>query len=514
MCILAYVFQSLIEMRSPDSEFCSFLSECPRVLPRLNGCDLPYKAAIHVDVWYFCLISFIIKRFISFRNDRKHNLKPSNFSPANIFFANKTSKIRQLISTILLFIVLCKFLMIAIINPSISHPGPRNISVFYQNVQGFIPIRNLGEVNPDLNRNKILELNTHINTHKPDVVLLNETWLVKSIHSREVIENNVYNVFRCDRSQLSHPSDPSDPEKFKKSGGGVLIAVRSDMEASSKRISLANGAEIIAIEVNVNGVKHIFCTCYRVDTLRAVNHDSIKTSIARFFKSKKPKRIFIIGDFNLNTVKWPLDDHTSVHRPTDNLFIDTFNDFGLSQCINCPTHIKGKTLDLLLSNHIPLITNLNVLEHNSVVKSDHFPIIFQIKSKVKHKKVSKRKILNFKRADWDALNQELCRVNWDAILDRTEPEVAWNRFKSQLFSLTNKHIPTISIKSEFQPPWFDSESYQACLAKNNARKKFKRTKAELDELNFKHLRREFKKLSSQKMRDNMYNSDDPALITK
>ena len=126
----------------------------------------------------------------------------------------------------------------------------------------------------------------------------------------------------------------------------------------------------------------------------------------------------------------------------------------------------------------------------------------------------KRKIYNFKRANWDVLNKDLCRVNWNAILDRTEPELAWARFKSILFSLVNKHIPTISTKSEFQPPWFDSESYQACLAKEKARKKFKRTNNELDELNFKHLRREFKRISSQKMRDNMYNTDDPALITK
>ena len=105
-------------------------------------------------------------------------------------------------------------------------------------------------------------------------------------------------------------------------------------------------------------------------------------------------------------------------------------------------------------------------------------------------------------------------MNWNAVLDGTEPELAWNIFKSKLFSFVNKHIPIISTKSEFQPPWFDSESYQACVAKEKARKKFKRTKSDLDGLNFKHLRREFKKISSQKMRDNMYNTDDPALITK
>ena len=119
-----------------------------------------------------------------------------------------------------------------------------------------------------------------------------------------------------------------------------------------------------------------------------------------------------------------------------------------------------------------------------------------------------------KCADWDALNNDLCSTDWNAILDRTEPELAWSKFKSKLFYHVNNHIPTIKTKSEFQAPWFDSDAKRACDAKEKARKKFKRTKSMLDELNFRNARREFKNTLCQKMRDNMYNTDDPALITK
>ena len=67
-------------------------------------------------------------------------------------------------------------------------------------------------------------------------------------------------VFRSDSSQLTHPSDPSDPKKFRKYGGGVLIAVRSDIDASVKRISMRKGAEIVSVELTVGQEKLILCT--------------------------------------------------------------------------------------------------------------------------------------------------------------------------------------------------------------------------------------------------------------
>ena len=66
--------------------------------------------------------------------------------------------------------------------------------------------------------------------------------------------------FRSDRSQITHPSDPSNPNKFRKHGGGVLIAVRSDMEATVKRLSMRKGAEIISVELQVGHEKFVFCT--------------------------------------------------------------------------------------------------------------------------------------------------------------------------------------------------------------------------------------------------------------
>ena len=63
-----------------------------------------------------------------------------------------------------------------------------------------------------------------------------------------------------------------------------------------------------------------------------------------------------------------------------------------------------------------------------------------------------------------------------------------------------RHIPTITLKSESQPIWYDSECHRKCKEKERYHKKYKRTGSLHDGLKFTTARKEFKKLVSQKMR--------------
>ena len=115
------------------------------------------------------------------------------------------------------------FLMIAIINTSLLNPGPQNLKVFFQNVQGFVPFSSLKNTNPVLDQAKLFELKTYMHNEKPDLVILNETWLKKSILNGELFTDNMYDTYRNDRSSLSHPLDSNNPNKFKKNGGVSLL---------------------------------------------------------------------------------------------------------------------------------------------------------------------------------------------------------------------------------------------------------------------------------------------------
>ncbi|MCP4459695.1 MAG: hypothetical protein GY816_16965, partial [Cytophagales bacterium] len=349
-----------------------------------------------------------------------------------------------------------------------------------------------------------------MNHSKIDIGILNETWLKKSVLDSEFLHPNRFKIFRADRSKKTHPPDPSNPNRFRSNGGGVLIAVRTDLNLSSKQIQLGGGAEILAVEFTTNtGVKFIICTCYRVGTLGMANHDKITSILKNLLHRRKLSKIFIVGDFNLNGVSW---DRLTCSSPIEQSFVDSFVDLGLAQCVSNPTHCKGKILDILLTNTVASITDLKVLERDSVCKSDHFPITFKIKAKVCKKKPVKRLCYNFKTADWDRLNHELCHTNWDAMLNCREPEVGWRKFKDNLFEVTNKHVKKTFVKTDSQDPWFDSECFDAWRTKMRLHKV--KDKSDLDNLRFTLARKSFNNLVDQKKRDTLNEDDDGALITK
>ena len=303
-----------------------------------------------------------------------------------------------------------------------------------------------------------------------------------------------------------------NPLKFRKNGGGVLIAINSSLQLSSKEISLKCKAEMLAVELMLNdNSKIVISTCYRVGTLGIPNFHEITRTLDILLRKKRLKKFFLIGDFNLRHANW---ETFSSSNSTEQTFINEFVRLGLIQCIFSPTHIKGNILDILLSNSDNFISDITILSNNESCKSDHYAITFKVKIKVVRKKHIKTKSFNFKRANWDGLNEDLNNVDWLLTLDCLEPDIAWSKFKEILNHFQELHIPKVTIKLKSQPPWFDTECYVKCREKERLHKKFKNTKSINDELKFVTCRREFKSLVRSKMRDNLYCSRDSNIITK
>ena len=122
-------------------------------------------------------------------------------------------------------------------------------------------------------------------------------------------------------------------------------------------------------------------------TLGHEHYDNIETYLHQIYKRRSAHRFILLGDLNLNKTSWDsVDSSCSVEQ----LFLDLFNDLGLTELVTELTHQHGNILDIVLTNHSNSITNLNVTDSLAVCKSDHRPITFEIKNKISRIKPCKR----------------------------------------------------------------------------------------------------------------------------
>ena len=280
----------------------------------------PHNIVISINPYYFVnssrnamnMLIFIIMLFVT-----KYNYRiPSTHVRVNLvrnlinikkIFKNSTFLCNP-IRRFSIWICSINLILIIITTPSIVNPGPTgSLSVLYQNVQGFINLNDLNKTHPPLNMTKLLEFQSFVYSAKPDIIILNETWLCKSILDSEIFPNNSYKVFRRDRTLLTHPLDPTKPKKYKTRGGGVLIAVKSDLDVTSVDMKSTSKAEVLSVFFKTKIAKK-FCisTLYRTGILGEENFKEVEKHLNLIANDKTVQKHFLIGDINLNKVSWPL----------------------------------------------------------------------------------------------------------------------------------------------------------------------------------------------------------------
>ena len=202
-----------------------------------------------------------------------------NRKAIRLFIESTLVSIKRFIKvSLLIYVTTINITLIVISNCSLLNPGPCGngnhntthdksniLTVFYQNVHGFITYSSLGSLSPDLNITKVLEFQAYVAGHKPDIILLNETWLKPTIHDSEIFPNNDYKIFRLDRRPETHPPDPDNHTKFRRNGGGILIAVNNCLDMKPKLLKSSSKAEILTVILHLKNNKKIgITTCYRV----------------------------------------------------------------------------------------------------------------------------------------------------------------------------------------------------------------------------------------------------------
>ena len=238
----------------------------------------------------------------------------------------------------------------------------KHLSIFHLNIQSIFPKIDLIRCEADAY----------------DILVFSESWLKPEITDEQIYIENFKPPFRNDRTG--------------RIGGGVAIFVR-DTITCKRRLDLEiRGLETVWIEILMNSNKVLLGGFYRPPNSGTDSFDLITESIDNAYNSNIID-VIILGDFNYNMVS------------DSNKMSDLIRQYNLKQLIKEPTHFtehSSSIIDLILvRNNNNVLTSAVIDPFIPDQTRYHCPIIVLLKFLRPKVIAFKRRVWNYKRADFD-----------------------------------------------------------------------------------------------------------------
>lgn len=307
---------------------------------------------------------------------------------------------------------------------------------------------------------KFSELICFVDRHKPEVILIAETWLKSDIPD-SVCSIPGYDVYRSDGTiNIGHD--------------GVCAYLKHGV-SDSFRINISH--------VTAPGIDNIFLALQSPNVEITIGcmyrpHASDSDAILLKYLSDMVRlrsNIFIAGDFNIPQLKWPLTSlpgGPGFHAA----FAEVLSDSGISQLITEPTRFRDgqqpSTLDLVLVNEMDLVSDISY--HPPLGRSDHVCIMSRIQFSL-DRRAGRATNVDIPIVNYSSLSSALERVNWDRVLELDDIDAKWLSFVSTVNNLVASHTSVRTVKRCPLKPWITAEILVLIKAKNSLWQRFRRT---------------------------------------
>lgn len=304
-------------------------------------------------------------------------------------------------------------------------------------------------------RNKITHVRKLVTKENFDILAVSETWLTPE-DSNNMLKIEGYNLARIDRTHSR--------------GGGLLIYSKAALKG--KILNVITGIE--------EGIEQLWIHCTykgRGIAIGVIYRPSIQTSLEKVENSLADisttyDYIICMGDLN--------NDMLQRNRNTEDL-ITMLDIFDLKQIITHPTRITADTeslIDILCVNK-----NWNVIESgtkDTSYLSDHDMVYAFLE--FEHEEILQQKFCrNFNNIEMDKFDEDAKKMNWGRVyqLENIDDKVKW--LNSCVLSLIDFHAPLVPIsKKKLKAPWMTYNLKCILKARDNAHRKYKRTRTEAD----------------------------------
>ena len=133
--------------------------------------------------------------------------------------------------------------------------------------------------------------------------------------------------------------------------------------------------------------------------------------------------------------------------------MNTLQDNLFSQMVDFPTHIKGNCLDLIVTNMPEKIDN--ICEVGRLGRNDHCMLQFDLRIDSKFES-SRRRMANWKRANWDRIRMGLEETVWPTTGDPATAEETWQLLRKRIEELNKENVPECDFKPR-KSDWMTGE---------------------------------------------------------
>ena len=327
-----------------------------------------------------------------------------------------------------------------------------------------------------------LKLMLHECDHNFSIICLTETWC-----SDESFRNN---------SNLILPNyDSIHLGRKDKRGGGICVFISKELSFKQrKEFSISDeNSELISIEIINKRCKNIIVnTCYRPPNAKITPFKIHITSIFQRL-SKENKKVFFIGDFNMNSLDYTTND--KVRK-----FIDLMFSNGMLSVINRPTRISQNKFSCIDHIYTNSVINSNTI--SGIVKtdiSDHFPIFiieqgvnittYPDKIEKQARLINDKNLTKFK----NTLNER----DWAMLLNMHDPNTAYDIFTKQFLKLYESCFPLKKIvvkRKNLLSPWITAGIMKSSKQKQKLYVKFLKHRTFTNEKNYKNYKQLFEKV--------------------
>lgn len=272
------------------------------------------------------------------------------------------------------------------------------------------------------------ELEATLETYKPDLLALNETWLQDETVA-PVLPGYV----------LKHK-----PRKTNRRGGGVGFYIRKGLRARV-RAHPDSQLEQLWLELTLPGARMSVGTAYRPESVKLTTAlDALSES---FNVCASCEYVCLLTDFNVDLLS--KESHKSKELTT---FISHLS---LEQVVKEPTRMTDESeslIDLIITN-VPDRCKKVTIIHNRCL-SDHALVLSEFnikKAKPMVRFIETRAIRNI---SIEVFNKDLKSIPWQEVIDMVELDTMIEAFNELIVNLFNKHAPLRRVKLRDTPkPW-------------------------------------------------------------